>query len=237
MPAKPQAPDYAALAGDPLIAALRRDFECVDQTLHAGGRTMHLLRPRRVDDLLDADAYEIDGRIPYWAELWASAPVLADHLARQPGRGRSLLELGCGVGLLALVAQVAGYRVVASDYYAEALAFVRANAHLNAITPPEVRLVDWRALPRDLGGFDRIVAADVLYEAPLCDLVVTAIARLLAPSGVAIVADPGRSSAVGLWPRASAVGLDVDEEVIAGDGERPAIHLYTLRRAGRPRPG
>lgn len=229
----PQAPAYAALAGDPLVAALRRDFDCVDATIHAGGRALHLLRPRRVDDLLDADAYERDGRIPYWAELWASAPVLADHLARQPGRGRSLLELGCGVGLLALVAQLAGYRVVASDYYDEALAFVRANAHLNAIAAPEVRLVDWRELPAALGPFDRIVAADVLYEAPLCELVVAVIDRLLAPDGAAILADPGRSSAARLPAIAAGRGLDVDALVLPADGDdRPAIHLYTLRRRG-----
>ncbi|MEZ4454012.1 MAG: methyltransferase domain-containing protein [Nannocystaceae bacterium] len=188
--------DPGALAGEPLIAALRRGFECVDTTVHAGGRAWRILRPRKVDDLLDADAYERDGRIPYWAELWASAPVLADHLARQPGRGRSLIELGCGVGLLALVAQAAGYRVIATDYYAEALAFVRANFFLNQLVPaPEVRLVDWRELPEDLPRADRIVAADVLYEAPLVPLIVDAIDRLLGPGGAATIADPGRSSA------------------------------------------
>lgn len=223
--------DLDALAGDPLIAALHRRFACVDTTVHAGGRAWRILRPRAVDDLLDADAYELDGRIPYWAEVWASAPILADHLASQPGRGRSLIELGCGVGLVALVAQAHGYRVVATDYYSEALAFVRANAQLNQVNSPMVRLVDWRALPVDLPRFDRIVAADVLYEATLVPMILAVVDRLLADGGAATIADPGRSSAATLPAQAAAAGFDVDAREIPGEGEAsPTIHLYTLRR-------
>src|SRR5690606_17922121 len=122
-------------------------------------------------ELLDEQEFNRDGRIPYWAELWPSARVLADQLALLSASGRCLLELGCGAGLCAVAASLVGFRVTATDYYSEALEFVRLNAERNALPIPAVRMVDWRALPADLGQFDLVVAADVLYEPPYTALV------------------------------------------------------------------
>ena len=44
----------------------------------------------------------------------------------------------------------------------------------------------------DLGQFDVVIAADVLYEKEYATLVAQCLARALAPSGEAIIADPGR---------------------------------------------
>ena len=51
------------------------------------------------------------------------------------------------------------------------------------------RIVDWRAMPSDLGRSDVLVASDVLYEARTCEL----LADLLPQLGrEALVADPDR---------------------------------------------
>ena len=82
------------------------------------------------------------------------------------GRGRRLLELGCGIGLVSLVAAAAGFRVLATDYYADALGIHGRQCPRHGLRGVDTRLVDWRKLPDDLGTFDVVAASDVLYEAP-----------------------------------------------------------------------
>jgi predicted nicotinamide N-methyase len=175
-----------------LHESLHARFDIASVDLEVAGHRYELLKPRNADDLLDEDEFEFDDRIPYWADLWPSARVLAERLAATPGQDTPMIELGCGLGLCSLVAARAGYRVLATDYYDDALQFVTLNAQRNSLPPLETRMVDWRDLPTDLGKFERIVAADVLYERPYADLVAKTIRSLLAPNGEATVTDPGR---------------------------------------------
>ena len=47
----------------------------------------------------------------------------------------------------------AGYDVLASDYYDDALLFTRANAWRTLKREPRTRMIDWRDLPaRSAGG-------------------------------------------------------------------------------------
>jgi predicted nicotinamide N-methyase len=113
-------------------------------------------------------------------------------MVREHGVGRRLLEMGCGLGLATVAAMHAGFEVTATDYYDEALHVTRGNAARNLGREPVVRMVNWREWPDDLGTFDVVMAADVLYEKEYATLVSQCMARALAPGGVAIVADPGR---------------------------------------------
>lgn len=175
--------------------SLRRRFITVEDDVAMGDRTVTLLRPKDPEELISERDFARDERLPYWADLWPSSRVLADVLMQEPGDGRTLLELGCGLGFVAIAALVAGYEVTATDYYEDALRFTRANALSNVGRAPATRLVDWRRLPDDLGRFARVVAADVLYERPYAQLVADAISRTLAPRGEAIITDPGRVAA------------------------------------------
>lgn len=220
-----------------LDAALAARFDTVTEPirLHDEGvpETFDILRPRSAEALIDEDAFAEDERLPYWADVWPSARVLAAHLMQEGGRGRRLLELGCGSGLVAAAAARAGFDVTASDYYGEALEFTRANVRRAAGVDCDVRLVDWRALPADLGRFDRVVASDVLYERPYAALVARALAQTLARGGVAYVTDPGRLAAPEFVEQARALGLDVGEPTthdVEGYGTRQTIRLYRLRK-------
>jgi ETFB lysine methyltransferase len=125
------------------------------------------------------------------------------------GASRTLLELGCGAGLVAAAATLAGFDVTATDYYEDSLRFTRLNVARNGGADPTVRLVDWRDLPPDLGAFDVVVASDVLYEHTYGALVAAAIARTLRPTGVAVLADPGRIAAGDFVDAARRHGLEV----------------------------
>ncbi len=220
-----------------LDAALAERFEVaaerIDLRDEGADETFEIVRPASAEALIDEEAFARDERLPYWADVWPSARVLAAHLLREGGRGRRLLELGCGSGLVAAAAARAGFEVTASDYYDDALAFTRANVRRAAGVDCDTRLVDWRAMPEDLGRFDRVVASDVLYERPYAALVARALAHTLARGGVAYVTDPGRLAAPAFVEQALALGLDVGEPAtrdVAGYGARQTIRLYRLRR-------
>jgi predicted nicotinamide N-methyase len=180
------------LRGDALDAALSRRWASTTELVAVGDQQWTLFKPANADHLISEADYVLDERLPYWADLWPSARVLAATLLQEDGRGRRLLEMGCGVGLATIAAMQAGFDVTATDYYEEALHVTRGNAARNLGREPRVQMVNWREWPNDLGTFDVVVAADVLYEKEYAPLVASCLARALKPDGIAIVADPGR---------------------------------------------
>ena len=212
---------------------LSRRFELANTSLAIGDRGYDLLRPRSVDDLISEEDFDLDERLPYWADCWPSSRVLAQHVARERGAGRQLLELGCGIGLVSLVAAHVGFRVLATDYYAEALEFTAANAQRNGIDRLDTRLVDWRKLPDDLGTFDVVAASDVLYEKPQAALIAAALACALTPTGVGLVSDPGRRTAGALHDECACRELAVqcvDEVPTTDASARLTVFVYQVHR-------
>jgi predicted nicotinamide N-methyase len=157
-----------------------------------GGGTVTLETPRSADELINEIDFERDERLPYWADVWPSSTALATVVSELDGEGKRALELGCGLGLVTVAALRAGFDVLATDYYEDALLFARRNGLSATGREPRTRHVDWRAFPADLGRFDLVLASDVLYEREYATLVAEAIVASLAPGGVALVADPGR---------------------------------------------
>jgi predicted nicotinamide N-methyase len=197
------------------------------------GRRYGLWRPRNVDDLICEEEFAIDERIPYWADCWPSARVLAAHVAAMPGQGQTLLDLGCGIGLVSLVAAAGGFDVLATDYYSEALEFTAANAELHDLASVDTRLVDWRKFPDDMDTFDVVAASDVLYERPQAALVAGALARTLGPAGLGIVSDPGRQTAASFIDECHKRGLAgrLAARVPTFEaGAQSMVSLYEVRR-------
>ena len=196
-----------------LLDELQRRFVVETSPITAFGRELELLSPRNAEELISEDDFARDERLPYWADLWPSSYALADRVASErraedsaPAR---LLELGCGLGLVTIAAITAGFDVLATDYYDDALLFTRANAWRVLGRDPAVRLVDWRNLPDDIGVFDRVVAADVIYEQRYAAIVSEVLARTLAPGGEALIADPGRTALKEFLRECEARGLGV----------------------------
>lgn len=216
-----------------LEADLHRRFDTVDVEVTIADDVFDVVRPRDAEALISEDDFARDERLPYWADVWPSSQVLADRLATERADGRTLLELGCGLGVVGLAAARAGFVVTLTDYYQDALDFARVNLARNDLRA-DARLLDWRTLPDDLPRFDVVVASDVLYERPYAALVATVIARTLAPAGTAIVADPGRVAAPEFVEATRAIGLAVDEPdvvTIPVHGRTQRIRLYRIRGA------
>ncbi|KAL1924886.1 uncharacterized protein VTP21DRAFT_4540 [Calcarisporiella thermophila] len=104
---------------------------------------------------------------------WNSAPLLARRISQRlllpnPADLR-ILELGTGTGLLGIVcAKMGAGKVVLTDFHARVLENAAHNVRENQCEAnAEVRRLDWRkyAEENELGMFDVVLAADVVYEA------------------------------------------------------------------------
>jgi ETFB lysine methyltransferase len=230
--------DMATLHGAALDDAFANKWSTVFETVAVGHapftRSFTLLKPANADHLISEADYVMDERLPYWADLWPSARVLAGALLALPGEGRTLLEMGCGLGLDTTAAMAAGFSVTATDYYEDAMHMARGNAARNLDREPQVRMVNWREWPADLGTFDVVIAADVLYEKEYALLVGACLARALAPDGIAIIADPGRLALPAFRDHLPEVGLElVHTEVIPFEegAVKQSVQLLHLRHA------
>jgi len=126
---------------------------------------------------------------PYWAFAWAGGQALARYVLDHPQivRGKRVLDIGAGSGLVGLAAARAGAATVLSaDIDAFACAAIALNAAANGCDIA-VTQDDLIGAPFD---WDLILVGDLFYERPLAE-------RLLAwlvPLGVpALLGDPGRN--------------------------------------------
>lgn len=225
--------------------ALRERFDVVEHKICIAGHEFDLLHPISADDLIDEDRFNVDERLPYWAEFWPSALVLADRIAsegrrrQEIGAGLRLLELGCGAGLTTIAALAAGFEVTSVDYYAEALEFVTLNALRNNLPAPTVRSEDWRRYPDDLNDFDVVIAADVLYDRDYCRLIAAAFRQSLRIGGLGLLTDPQRMKAETFPEECRNVGLAISEPQVFGPlsvpggdpSVRQTVNLFELRVA------
>jgi predicted nicotinamide N-methyase len=182
-------------------------FEVTTSEVDVDGERFSIVHPRNAEALIDEAAFNHDERLPYWADVWPASVALARAVRAMDGRGRTLLELGCGVGLVAAASLRAGFDVTVSDYSEDALSFARLNGLGNASREPRTMVLDWRDMPQAIPAFDVVVGADVLYERAYGPVVARAIATTMAENGRAMIGDPGRVGSPAFFDALRDVGL------------------------------
>ena len=223
----------AAKVAQQTLEELRAEFDVATTELRVAGRVVTMHHPRNADDLISEEDFVKDERLPYWADIWPSARVLADRVAVMPVNERRFLELGCGSGLVSVAAAMAGFDVTATDYYDEALRFTALNVLVNTGVLIETRSADWRRFPHDMGRFGLVVASDVLYEREHAVLIASVLDRTLTGRATALIADPGRLAAPEFVQQSIERGMPaaILERIPFEEGEiRQTIDLYEVRR-------
>lgn len=182
-----------------------------------------------------------DERIPYWVELWPSSLLLASWLGEQRERihGHRCLDLGCGLGLTALVGTSLGARVTAMDYEPEALRWAGRNTRINADAlnghEPLWTVMDWRnpaVVPESLAF---IWGGDVMYERRFIDPVSNFLDHALAPGGTAWIAEPNRCTYPEFREHALSRGWRCEKirttpTTPLGGGRPVTVNLWELRK-------
>lgn len=155
------------------------------------------------------------------------------HLAMEPGQ--RVLEVGCGAGWLwgpaggpEPVPSGVSLTLVDLSQGMVAEAVERATG-AETFASVEGRPGDAQALPFGDGSFDRVVANHMLYHLPDPEQGVRELARVLAATGVAIVATNGRRHLVELHEvEAEVFGTSIDHETIEAFGAESGLSI--LRR-------
>ncbi len=188
---------------DALYQYLHRKYQLVEHQITIDSHLLRIYSVGDIDRLVDElilkhpDDIELkDERLPYWAEIWPAARALAQYLVQHPEtvQRQECLEIGCGVGLVGIVARQLGAHVMVSDYQEDALRISELNWLVNVQEVPEAVLMDWRIpeLPRQ---FPVILASDVAYEERFFLPLVAAFRRLLQPGGHVLLSEPNRQIA------------------------------------------
>ena len=197
----------------------------VEEPVPLDGRDLRVLRPRDAESLLDDEAFTHEEFLPYWAELWPSARALAAAVSGRALRGARTLELGCGLGLPSIAAALAGGRVLAVDWSAEAVELARANAERNGASL-ETLVCSWTkpAPLLDRAPWDLVLASDVLFEARNGEALLDLLPRL---TNTVWLADPGRKPAAAFLEAAGAEWTIAPQRA----SQIPQGAIYRLRRS------
>ena len=134
---------------------------------------------------------------PFWAFAWAGGQALARYVLDHPAsvRGRRVLDLACGSGLVAVAAALAGAeRVRAVDIDPLALAALDVNAQANdvAVLGLLADILDTDPAGID-GPVDLITAGDVFYSKAMADRVLRFLRRAARAGTEVLVGDPSRA--------------------------------------------
>jgi len=161
--------------------------ETEEKTVGIRGRKFTLLTPKFIEEHIVSESPLQD--FPLWAKVWEASWVLADFLACLPADpGKRFLEIGCGLGLVGVVAASFGHKVVMTEHNPEATEFARANAEKNHCADVEIIDLDWNS-PSIYGRFDWIVGSEVVYHERDFEPLRQLFERLLTPEGEVILCE------------------------------------------------
>ncbi|MEJ8574866.1 50S ribosomal protein L11 methyltransferase [Microbaculum marinum] len=133
---------------------------------------------------------------PFWAFAWAGGQALARYVLDNPPvvRGRAVLDLGAGSGLVAIAAMAAGaQRVLAADPDRWAIAAIGLNARLNGVEVSVTCEDVLEGSDRIAARFGTILVGDLFYEREVADRLFPRLAAWRAAGATVLIGDPGRS--------------------------------------------
>jgi predicted nicotinamide N-methyase len=202
--------------------------------LSIAGYKLAIEKVKNLDDYLEEiaeEANEDDDLIPYWSEVWPSSIAMGEYLAenREQLKSKRILELGCGIGVLASLMARLKFNFLSTDFQPLALKLAEKNVTRNSGRNYSIKFLDWRK-PDLNEKFDCIIASDVLYERrffmPLLDL----FRKLKKKNGKTILAEPNRSVAKPFFDilREQGYLLNRQERTVEQSGKRINISIWEI---------
>jgi predicted nicotinamide N-methyase len=170
---------------------------------------------------------------PFWAFPWAGGQALARYLLDQPDcvRGRVVLDLASGSGLVAIAAAVAGAAsVTPSDTDPLAVAAITLNAGVNRVQlePTVGDLLGAPGAPGRPVRADVVLAGDAFYDRDLAARLLRFLERASRAGATVLVGDPGRA----YLPRdrfTQVAAYDVPVERVIEDADVKPSTVWCLR--------
>ena len=134
----------------------------------------------------------LTNQTPYWAYVWAGGAVLARYVQDNPGivRGRRVLDLGAGSGLVGIVAAQAGGMVLAAEIDPVGQVAIGLNAAANEVS---ISVLGGNILSGPPPQVDLILVGDLFYDQDLVSPVLDFLDRALIRGIEVLIGDPGRT--------------------------------------------
>lgn len=174
-------------------------YETITTPVAIDGHRLKLFTPASIDSFINPD--NMMDNFPLWAKIWEASGVLASYLTRLvPDPSKTMLEIGCGLGMVGIAAAKAGHHITMSELNPDALNFARANALANGCPQVAIHSLDWNA-PSFEQRFDYIVGSETVYKSEDIDGLDNLFQGCLNPGGMIILAEGVRRTGVEFWER------------------------------------
>jgi predicted nicotinamide N-methyase len=132
--------------------------------------------------------------IPFWAVAWPAAIVLTRYVQAHPDlvKGKSVLDLGCGCGLVSIACSLLGAgKVIANDTDEISLTMARANALVNEA------IIDFNngnlLTQEPFFSVEVVLIADMFYTREQARYLIQLLQRYKATGTRVLIADGGRN--------------------------------------------
>jgi predicted nicotinamide N-methyase len=167
-----------------LYNKIRSRYKLTFDRLKVGGNTLRLLKIADIEEILEGkDPFANVSEFPFWVKLWEAAMVLSYVMNRLPDpKGKSVLEVGAGLGAPGLAAAAAGFDVTISDYEAMIMDFQRVSAAASGLHNITFTHLDWLN-PPDLAPFDFLIGAEILFREDFFIPLLNVFKKYLKPEG------------------------------------------------------
>lgn len=177
------------------LEEFRKEYETDVSPVTIRNRRFQFLIPRSIDQFLNPeDPFE---QFPLWAKIWDASLILADELASLSiVPGTTFVEIGCGLGVVGVVAASFGHEVTMTEQNPHALAFARANALMNGLDRLKIMPLDWNK-PALNETFDFVVASEIIYHERDFQPIRELFLRLLKPGGEILLCSEIRKTNMG----------------------------------------
>jgi methyltransferase-like protein 23 len=137
------------------------------QLVLIGGRTIHMFVPNAACIRAGWEESQRNGgeAFPYWSKIWPAALALCQWLKEHPSvyAGKTVLEMGAGLGLPSLFVATEADLVLCSDKDTKAMAYAKASANHNRYRNIVCLQINWMDSNIPL-ACDLLMLSDVNYE-------------------------------------------------------------------------
>jgi len=218
------------------LESFHKDYETDTRDMVIKERKFSFLVPKSIDRFIDPE--DLFHGFPLWSKIWQASMILADHVTGlKVEQGKKFLEIGCGMGIVGIIASSFGHSVTMTEYNPDALNFARANALMNlssADPGPEIKELDWNE-PRLEGSFDYIVGSEVIYNEKDYQPILMLFKRYLKPSGEIILAEGMRKTSMEFFRQMGRFfKIEGRKKILRSNEEETRVILCTMKFSPAP---
>ena len=214
---------------------IRARYKLTFDKLTVRDQTVRLLKVADIEEFLDGkDPFADVSEFPFWVKLWEAAMILSYALASLPEpKGKTLLEIGAGLGAPGFTAAACGFDVTLTDYEDIIMDFQKVSVAASGLSNVHCAHLDWLK-PPEMEAFDVLTAAEVLFREEFFDPLLDVFRRYLKPGGTIYLAHDARRKCLPLFMERAGEEYNIagTKQTIRKDGQEITIILNRLRLKG-----